>query len=432
MSDSRFPLGVLLNGIAGGGTPSKGTPGYWNGDIPWASVKDFEDSKFLLEATQDTITKEGLENSSSRLVPAGTPLLCTRMAVGRASMTAKPTAINQDIKALYPDEEKITAAYLIRALHFQQERLERISVGSTVKGITLDQIRELSVYAPPVEEQKAIAAVLDTLDDAIQATEALLRKQTLVKEGLLQDLLTRGVDENGRLRPRWQERPEQYKNSALWTIPKRWQVVRLDDVCEHITKGSTPTTFGHGWVEEGILFLRSECVSEHGFAMSGSEKITPEAHKSMARSAIKGGDILMTITGYIGRTCRYPTEMPEANINQHIARIRIASEQILYPDYAVWALKDPRQTKRLELEVTGLAYPQIGLLQVQNILLVLPPLEEQKSISKTLDAHEDRIQQEKKSLEKLRRLKSGLMQDLLTGDRRVTPALMEQVATLAA
>ncbi len=197
-------------------------------------------------------------------------------------------------------------------------------------------------------------------------------------------------------------------------LPSEWTTIRLGDVSEHITKGATPTTYGYGWVDDGILFLRSECVTERGFSALGSEHISPEAHESMARSAIMAGDLLMTITGYIGRTCRYPKDMPEANINQHIARIRVSDEEKLDSSYALWALKDPKQLKSLELEVTGLAYPQIGLLQVQNISVPAPPVVEQRRIAEILDTLDEAIQKTEQLIAKLKQIKQGLLHDLLT------------------
>src|SRR5207249_2412015 len=103
----------------------------------------------------------------------------------------------------------------------------------------------------------------------------------------------------------------------------------LRDVCEQITKGATPTTFGHAWADQdgGIPFLRSECVGEGRFVPAGLAYISRQAHGSMRRSIVRAGDILMTITGYIGRVCQLPDEYAEANINQHIARIRVRQDR---------------------------------------------------------------------------------------------------------
>ena len=157
---------VLLK-VVGGGTPSRNIDKYWNGSILWASVKDFEDNKFTLDNTQESITTLGLLNSSSNLVAKGIPVICTRMAVGRIAILAKPIAINQDLKALYPDTSKITCKYLVLLLHFIRPIVETLSIGSTVKGISLKHLLEIKINIPPLPEQEKIVEILDILDDVI-------------------------------------------------------------------------------------------------------------------------------------------------------------------------------------------------------------------------------------------------------------------------
>ena len=188
----------------------------------------------------------------------------------------------------------------------------------------------------------------------------------------------------------------------------------LHSVCAHVTKGSTPTTFGFSWEKEGIPFLRSECVRNGSFSLVGSEKISTGAHTSMARSTVRGGDILMTITGYVGRSCRYPPDLPEANINQHIARIRVTDTARVDPSFVGWALQDPRQKARLERDLTGLAYPQISLAQVQAIPLPVPRLPEQRRIAEILDTLDEAIRKTEQLIVKLKQVKQGLLHDLLT------------------
>lgn len=144
------------------------------------------------------------------------------------------------------------------------------------------------------------------------------------------------------------------------------------------------------------------------------QRVSPAAHRMMARSAVRGGDILMTITGYIGRSCLYPLNAPEANINQHIARIRVADLGRVEPRFVTWAMQDRRQRARLERDLTGLAYPQISLAQVQAIPLPLPPLPEQRQIAAILDTIDDAIRKTEQIIAKLKQVKQGLLHDLLT------------------
>ncbi|WP_439638178.1 restriction endonuclease subunit S [Spirulina sp.] len=171
-------LGNIVT-MKGGGTPSKKIESYWNGDIPWASVKDL--TGLILSKTQDYITQAGLENSSSNLIPAESIIIATRMAVGRVCINKIPVAINQDLRALFCSE-KVVSKYLIWFLLSSKHLLEKQASGATVKGITLDAIKNLEIPLPPIAEQKRIAAILDKADDirrkrshAIQLTEELGR-----------------------------------------------------------------------------------------------------------------------------------------------------------------------------------------------------------------------------------------------------------------
>ena len=100
----EVPLEEVVDEIVGGGTPSKAKKEYWNGDIPWCSVKDMKDSQYYLSKTQEMITEAGLKNSSAKLIKKGTVITATRMGLGRVFINRVDMSINQDLKALIPNE----------------------------------------------------------------------------------------------------------------------------------------------------------------------------------------------------------------------------------------------------------------------------------------------------------------------------------------
>lgn len=173
-------LGEVVD-IKGGGTPSKDISEYWNGDIPWVSVKDFKSS--LINSASDYITPLGLEKSATNLIPNGTIVVPTRMAVGKVAVLGTDMAINQDLKALIIKSENILDnRYLLRFLESRADHILKFAKGATVKGITLDVLKDLDVPLPPLEEQKRIAAILDKADairrkrqQAIQLADEFLR-----------------------------------------------------------------------------------------------------------------------------------------------------------------------------------------------------------------------------------------------------------------
>ncbi|MFA0493007.1 restriction endonuclease subunit S [Vibrio sp. 10N.222.54.B11] len=162
MSWSNVALSSLVN-IKGGGTPSKAKSEYWNGSIPWASVKDFKSTD--LNGASDYITQEGIDNSATSLIPCGNLIVPTRMALGKVAVNSVDIAINQDLKALIiKDESVVDIEYLFRCIQSKSEEIIRQGKGATVKGITVDVLKNLQIPLPPLETQKQIAAVLEKAD----------------------------------------------------------------------------------------------------------------------------------------------------------------------------------------------------------------------------------------------------------------------------
>lgn len=144
-------LGDVLLETIGGGTPAKSKPEYWNGDIPWISVKDVHEGSDIVSKTQDTITQAGLENSSTNLIPKNTLIAVMRMAVGRIAVNEMDACINQDLRAL------ITSKFFVdNYLKYIYPTLKFSTSGITVKGIKINALLNTVIPLPPFEEQQKI------------------------------------------------------------------------------------------------------------------------------------------------------------------------------------------------------------------------------------------------------------------------------------
>jgi type I restriction enzyme S subunit len=192
---------------------------------------------------------------------------------------------------------------------------------------------------------------------------------------------------------------------------------RLVDISETITKGATPTTYGHEWQAAGVLFLRSECVSEHGLDLGQSTFISREANRAIRRSQVIDGDLLMTITGNVGRVVRL-AGVGMANINQHIARIRIRDERF-DRDFVYHYLSQKNVRRRYESITTGQAYPQLSLEQVRETVITTPDLTVQKAIAESLNSADSMIEVLECLIAKKEAIKQGVMQRLLMGQTRL-------------
>ncbi|MEQ3641254.1 MAG: restriction endonuclease subunit S [Alteromonas sp.] len=226
-------LGGLFNSIISGGTPSKRNADFWNGDIPWASVKDLGKSKYI-HATQDYITTQGLE-AGSKLVDKGDILICTRMGLGKIGVAQVPIAINQDLKGV-----KLSSQIELEFFLNTYSRIKIEGTGTTVAGITQDQLLGYVVALPPLAEQHRIVTKVDELmvlcDQLEQHSEHQLDAHKQLVETLLATLIeSENADE---LATNWQRLAEHFdtlfsgaltSTTGIGNGGGEWAIDRLKD-----------------------------------------------------------------------------------------------------------------------------------------------------------------------------------------------------------
>ena len=175
-------LGKVIKTV-GGGTPSKDIERYWNGEIPWASVKDLKSDR--LNKTQDSITQSGVDNSATRVVPKGSLIVATRMAVGKATICEMDVAINQDLKAIEIIGE-INTTYLLYLFKSKESYFDSVSSGATVKGIKIEHIMNLNVNLPDYSNQNQFAERVQAIEEQKAQAEASLTQAEDLFNSLLQ------------------------------------------------------------------------------------------------------------------------------------------------------------------------------------------------------------------------------------------------------
>lgn len=188
--------------MIGGGTPSKGNSTFWNGDIPWASVKDISRVDYLNE-TVDFISAEGLKNSAANIANPGDVIIGTRMTVGKPVITNIKTAVNQDLKILKSVLPSSMTFYWFKAL---QTHIESLSGGTTVKGIRVEVLKSIPFPLPPLPEQQRIVAKLDQLFASLETVKARMEKIPDLLKQFRQAVLTQAV--TGKLTEEWREGKE--------------------------------------------------------------------------------------------------------------------------------------------------------------------------------------------------------------------------------
>ena len=335
-----------------------------------------------------------------------------------------------DCIRLRPDASRFVPSYIAKAINSPYTRLEaeKKAIGSTRIRINLTTLKTVGCLIPSFERQSKIAEILDTLDAAIRGTEAVVAKLKAMKQGLLHDLLTRGIDANGDLRPPQPEAPHLYKQTPLGWLPKEWDVLEFQDMLASVDPAMRSGPFGSALlkeelVSEGIPFLGIDNVHVERFDRDYSRFVTPAKFLQLRRYAVRPDDLMITIMGTVGRCCLVPQDIGEALSSKHTWTISLDASKyspylaMLQVNFSDWVLR------HFSKDQQGGTMSAIRSETIRSTQLPVPPREEQTDIEAILVELSDRLREEETLLGKYRLQKSGLMDDLLTGRVSVTPLL---------
>ena len=166
-----------------------------------------------------------------------------------------------------------------------------------------------------------------------------------------------------------------------------WKTVKLGDLCETVTKGTTPTSVGFKFTSEGINFVKVESLAaDSTFITSKFAKINSECHEALKRSQLKEGDILFSIAGALGRTAIVTKDVLPANTNQALAIVRLKENIEVDKRFLLYVLNSESTKEQSDLNKGGVAQQNLSLTQLKNYGISLPPLAEQQRIVAKLDA----------------------------------------------
>lgn len=415
-------LGTVAN-ISIGGTPSRNEPRFWAeppSGHPWLSIRDLQ-GKYVSD-TSERITDAGVRYSNVKLIPAGTPVMSFKLSIGRCAIAARDLYSNEAIAAFHVVPSVLDRNWLYFAL---PRTAGRAITDSAIKGATLNKrkLAQLILHVPPLPEQRLIAEILDTVDLAIRKTEAIIAKLGQVKQGLLHDLLTRGIDDNGQLRDP-DRHPEQFKDSPLGRIPKEWEVTPLWG----LVRDDAPITYGivqaGPHVPDGVPYIRTGDMSGDELSVSDLMRTSTRVASGYTRSRILTGEIVCAIRATVGKVLPVLAELEGANLTQGTARI--APGPAINRQYLLWAMRSFAVQRQFDLAIKGTTFREITLGQLRLLNIPHPTSKyEQEQIGVSLEQLSHREKRERDEAEKLRLLKQGLMDDLLTGRVRVTNVLQE-------
>ena len=311
----------------------------------------------------------------------GTPVGRVALVQGLGSVYC-----NNFCQQLRVDGAKCTPKYAARTLWHRYTqgvtaRLEHQTTG--IRNLDYAAYLNLPVLLPPLPEQQAIAAVLDSIDDAIERTEAVIAATEQLRDSLLHQLLTRGVPGQ---HTEWRDVP------GLGTIPADWDVVRLGDVAETITSGSR--AWSQYFRPEGAFFVRSQNIIHGKIDRSDAIWVEPPLDGEAERTRIREGDLLISITGEPGKSAVVDQDLGRAFVSQHVALVRLRDPQLSC--FAVRLLQGEAGREQFERMVYGQTRPGLNLSNVSAAKVALPTRLEQQAIVTLMDGVDATLSQERR------------------------------------
>lgn len=328
-------------------------------------------------------------------------------------------AYSTDTYSLKSKEDKNTKYLYYYILSNLQYINDNYFQGSGLKHLQKKDLKQFLVNIPnKLKEQKKIAEILTKVDEAIENTEQLIKKYEQVKVGLIQDLLTKGIDESGKTRS---EETHKFKDSPLGRIPIEWDIKNIDYISKLVRSGVTPRGGSEVYGHTGIMFLRSQNIYPNRFKLDDVAYISDSINNRMKGSQLEAYDILLNITGAsIGRSTYIPEDFPKANVNQHVCLVRLKDSSLIKSYFISSFLNSYLGQNQIIQFNSGGNREGLNYKQIREFILPWFNSDyEFRYFYNHLNKIDSVLINHLKSSIKLKKQRQGLMQDLLSGKVRV-------------
>ena len=398
-----------------GGTPKATVPEYYGGDIPWLIIGDLNDGYVYKSAS--SLTTLGLKESSAKMVKPYSVLVAMYGSIGKLGINRIPVATNQAIAFTEKLYEIVTNRYLFFYLLFVRPQLLGLGQGGTQKNISQTILKEVFISLPPLPEQHRIIAKIEELfselDKGVESLKTAQEQLKIYRQSVLQRAFEGKLTKN------------ENRNMSL---------VRLEEVCDFITKGTTPAKKDLFQGSGDVPFIKVYNLTFRGhldFAIDPTFVSRTTHNTVLARSKVLPGDVLMNIVGPpLGKVAIVPNRFPEWNINQAIARFRC--KKVLFNKFLTHYLMSSTTVEKIKSKSKATAGQFNLTLEIcRDIELLLPSLSDQHQIVAEIESRlsvcdklEESIAQSLLQAEALRQsiLKKAFAGKLVSQDPQDEPA----------
>jgi len=378
--------------LIGGGTPKTTVPEYWNGDIPWLSVVDFNTGKKFVFESEKKITEEGLLNSNTKILNKGDIIISARGTVGIIAMIGRSMAFNQSCYGIRAKDNLAINDFIYYLLKNTVANFLQKSHGGVFDTITQNTFKEIEIDLPPLSEQKVIAEVLSSLDDKIE----LLHRQNKTLEDMAQAL---------------------FQNWFVEKMDENWKIGKLDDFISLIESGSRPKGGIDPNLRTGIPSIGAENIKGIGkYDYSKTKFISENFFKEMRRGIVKDFDVLIYKDGaYVGRKGMFAANYPYkvCTINEHVFILRCRAK---YSAIFLYFLLQENDLAQLN---SNSAQPGLNQEALKSFKIISPPEYLINNFGNIVEPYIDKIFLNAKQIVILNNLRDVLLPKLINGDVKV-------------
>ena len=393
-------------------------------DLPCVRVADFDRRRLRVHMDSPTLRSITQNDRYKRVLSPG-DLLLEKSGGGDLQPVGVVILYDHSVPAvcsnfiarlqLAPDNDPVFLTYLHSTLYAIRLNSRAIKQTTGIQNLDVSAYLGELVCFPPFAEQRAIAAFLDRetakIDALVSKKERLIELLQEKRTALISHTVTKGLNPSAPLKESGVE--------WLGEIPMHWEVLRLKHVTEKIGSGKTPKGGAERYVDDGVMFLRSQNVHFGGLQLADVAHIDAITDNEMSGSRVREGDVLLNITGAsLGRSCVARLEGADANVNQHVCILRTVPRQN-DPDFLAYSIESMSLQDQIFNNENGVSRDALNFEQIGELVFSRPAIEDQKSIAAFLDREtvkiDNLIARVHEAIELLKELRTALISAAVTG-----------------
>lgn len=390
--------------IIGGGTPKTTIPEYWNGEIPWLSVVDFNGDRKFVSTSEKTITQAGLENSSTKILKKGQLIISARGTVGELAVLTKDMAFNQSCYGLVA-KEMTSNEFLYYLVKHNISELRRKTHGAVFDTITMDTFNNVPIRLPSITEQNHIGEILGSLDDKIE----LNRQMNITLEAMAQTIFKSWFVDFDPVRAKMEGRQPAgmdavtaalFPDSMDGDVPSGWRIGKLIEDF-NLTMGQSPPGNTYNELREGLPFFQGR--TDFGFRFP-SNRVYCTAPTRIANQ----GDTLVSVRAPVG-DINMASE--ECALGRGVAAVRHKTGSRSYTHYTL----KTNQPQLQQFEAEGTVFGAINKNDFQSIEVLVPEEKVINIFENIIFPIDQLIENNEKQSRNLTRLRDTLLPKLMCG-----------------